>query len=710
MATKEQEAFLRSLEEEKSEDARAKAARFARFIRRAAVVAPSGGLTVRVTLAAGQNNPVSAGPVNFTVTFSKPATGFTNADISFTGSTVGGTLAAVVTGTGPYNVAVTGMSGAGLVRVSVPAGSATDATGAPFPVSNSAAVSFDVLGSATLVKAAGQTDPTDAGPINFTATFAITPSVFTSSDIDLSASSAPGTLTAVVTGSNPYNVAVSGMTNDGTVVASIKARSGGTVPVNPALVKSATGAAATASVTPAFASPTTAGNIILLAISGDAGVPTPGTGWTQPPNMAQVGNNGGYLWVRVSTGETTFPAYTLSVAANSTWVLTEFSGLTISPIDGSLGQHAEGSRASYTTPALVPTAGDRVLFAAMLASSDVNLTLPFTNWLNSFTFIAGIGQSTGQRTCAGLAYRRVTGDGVASFSSGVTWPNTATGSVGLILGLRSAGSIAVDPLPGSTPAIVNFASTFPNAATTGVQDGIVLTPYTGPVTVTTPGTLIENKLIDGGIEITAANCIIRNCRIINSSIHGISADTATNITIDHCDIVGPGSSTVSTGILAGGTITNNDVSGYALGMSLTAAGTVKDNYVHDLHKDGVDVHYDGIAIFGGGAALIEHNTFWVPTQAGGGATACIFLKNFFGQVDGLTIRNNLCRGEPAYTFQLDGQTAGSTISNVSIVNNVMETGIFGYFSVDVPPAATNITGSGNVDYLTGAVVPFPNVP
>ena len=90
------------------------------------IIAPS----VTINQAAGQADPTSASPINFTVTFSETATGFTASDISFAGSTVGGTLSAVVTGSGPtYNVAVSGMTGTGTVVVSVPAGAATDAAG-----------------------------------------------------------------------------------------------------------------------------------------------------------------------------------------------------------------------------------------------------------------------------------------------------------------------------------------------------------------------------------------------------------------------------------------------------------------------------------------------------------------------------------------------------------------------------------------------------
>src|SRR5262249_58617572 len=90
--------------------------------------------SVTINQATGQADPTSASPINFTVTFSETVTGFTASDISFAGSTVGGTLTAVVTGTGPsYNVAVSGMTGTGSVVVSVPAGGATDTAGRARP-------------------------------------------------------------------------------------------------------------------------------------------------------------------------------------------------------------------------------------------------------------------------------------------------------------------------------------------------------------------------------------------------------------------------------------------------------------------------------------------------------------------------------------------------------------------------------------------------
>src|SRR5262249_27204320 len=73
--------------------------------------------TVTINQAAGQADPTNSSPISFTVHFSEAVTGFDASDVSFTGSTVGGTLQAAVSGSGQdYTVTVTGMSGTGLVK------------------------------------------------------------------------------------------------------------------------------------------------------------------------------------------------------------------------------------------------------------------------------------------------------------------------------------------------------------------------------------------------------------------------------------------------------------------------------------------------------------------------------------------------------------------------------------------------------------------
>src|SRR5438093_702877 len=85
--------------------------------------------SVTINQAAGQADPTSASPINFTAVFSKPVSGFTGAGVTISGI-AGGTKTATVSG-GPstYNVAVSGMTSSGTVLASIPAGVAQDAAG-----------------------------------------------------------------------------------------------------------------------------------------------------------------------------------------------------------------------------------------------------------------------------------------------------------------------------------------------------------------------------------------------------------------------------------------------------------------------------------------------------------------------------------------------------------------------------------------------------
>jgi hypothetical protein len=184
--------------------------------------------TVTINQGASQADPSSATPIVFTVQFSEPVTGFGNTDVSFTGSTAGGTLAAAVTGSGEqYTVSVSGMTTSGTVVASIPAGAATDADANPTGASTSTdnSVTFNSPpATVTINSAVGQPDPTTGGPIAFVVTFSKPVTGFTGSDVSFTGSTAGGTLVAAVTGSGAdYTVAVSGMTTNGTVVASIPA-------------------------------------------------------------------------------------------------------------------------------------------------------------------------------------------------------------------------------------------------------------------------------------------------------------------------------------------------------------------------------------------------------------------------------------------------------------------------------------------------------
>lgn len=85
-----------------------------------------------------QADPTSTSPVEFTATFDEAVVGFTTDDLSFSGTTAGGSLLATITG-GPtsYDIAVSGMTTAGNVVVSVKAGAVVDGAANPSSASTS---------------------------------------------------------------------------------------------------------------------------------------------------------------------------------------------------------------------------------------------------------------------------------------------------------------------------------------------------------------------------------------------------------------------------------------------------------------------------------------------------------------------------------------------------------------------------------------------
>jgi Domain of unknown function (DUF4347)/Bacterial Ig-like domain/RTX calcium-binding nonapeptide repeat (4 copies) len=94
--------------------------------------------TVTINQATTQIDPTANLPINFTVTFSEPVTGFEASDIDLSTSTTSGTLTPIITGSGPvYNVAVNGITSNGKVIASIKANGVTDVAGNQNSVSTS---------------------------------------------------------------------------------------------------------------------------------------------------------------------------------------------------------------------------------------------------------------------------------------------------------------------------------------------------------------------------------------------------------------------------------------------------------------------------------------------------------------------------------------------------------------------------------------------
>ncbi|MGO9113300.1 MAG: beta strand repeat-containing protein [Thermoguttaceae bacterium] len=189
--------------------------------------------TATINPSAGQVDPATSSPINFTAVFSEPVTGLSAAGIDLSLSSLSN-LTATVTPVNPvngfattYNVAVTGMAGSGTVVAGIEAGAVKDAAGNLNPQSTTATVNFTSQPTVTVVQPATLANPsaaTNSEPITFTVTFDQPVLDFTAADLSFTGSTAPGNLVGTITGSGPaYTVAVSGMTATGRVQLSIAA-------------------------------------------------------------------------------------------------------------------------------------------------------------------------------------------------------------------------------------------------------------------------------------------------------------------------------------------------------------------------------------------------------------------------------------------------------------------------------------------------------
>jgi LPXTG-motif cell wall-anchored protein len=182
--------------------------------------------TVTIDQAPGQTDPTSTAPVSFAVEFSEPVTGFAADDVQVSG-TVGGALSVSVSGTGAaYTVAISGMTSGGTLIATVEAGAATDSAGNSSEASTSTdntVTWIPPVPSATINQGPTQSDPTSSDPISFAVEFSVPVTGFDATDVNLSGT-VGGTLVANVSGSgSAYTVTVSGMTTNGTVIATIPA-------------------------------------------------------------------------------------------------------------------------------------------------------------------------------------------------------------------------------------------------------------------------------------------------------------------------------------------------------------------------------------------------------------------------------------------------------------------------------------------------------
>jgi len=222
--------------------------------------------------------------------------------------------------------------------------------------------------------------------------------------------------------------------------------------------------------------------------------------------------------------------------------------------------------------------------------------------------------------------------GVFKYSSSNLRPTSTTSTNYMVDVVFTQGTTTATP-PGTDPVPTTG---WPNASNTGVPSGVSLSPYTGRLTITTDGTVIRNRIINGTLNIQASNVQIINSRI-NGSVDLRSPKTSGySFTITDSEVRMPDN--LATGIMRGNfRATRVEVTGGRRSIYCEFNCVVEDSYVHLQGGDaGGDAHFSGIRMSQNGT--FRHNTIACEADRGPG-TGCSAALTGYG--DTMTVQNNL---------------------------------------------------------------------
>jgi hypothetical protein len=234
---------------------------------------------------------------------------------------------------------------------------------------------------------------------------------------------------------------------------------------------------------------------------------------------------------------------------------------------------------------------------------------------------------------------------------------------------------------------------FPDATNTGVPPGTVLTS-SGPLTVTTPGTVISGRSFSGTVDIAANNVTLQKCKVSSGGWWAVRIrDGVTGTIVQDCEI--DNQSVGGQGIHGAGTFLRNNIHHCADGIDVPGDNTlIQDNYIHDMAGT-PDSHFDTIQADGSYSNLtIRHNTLVNEHSQ----TGVLMIDDYWGPIHDVLVENNRLLGG-GYTIYA-GSWNGYEVTGVRIRNNRLKKGYWGYLS----RGTGDVTFSGNVDDATGAAV------
>ena len=260
-------------------------------------------------------------------------------------------------------------------------------------------------------------------------------------------------------------------------------------------------------------------------------------------------------------------------------------------------------------------------------------------------------------------------------------------------------TITTTPIPSPTSTTsAGSNGTWPNASNTGVPSGVSLTSYSGPMTITQDGAVIDAKEIHGTIVIAASNVTIKRSKIMGR----IDADSGgASVTVVESEIDAGRDQAPGVGF-RNVTVLRSNIHGGQHSVLCGDNCRVESSWLHDQYlPSNDDWHLNAYLSNGGSNVVLVGNTLQCTPPDNGVTGGCTADASFFGDfepVKNVTIDGNLFKSTPGGycgTFGYNrSKPYGTQASGITVVNNVFEHGSggkCGYWG----PVTGFPSGSGN---------------
>ena len=247
------------------------------------------------------------------------------------------------------------------------------------------------------------------------------------------------------------------------------------------------------------------------------------------------------------------------------------------------------------------------------------------------------------------------------------------------------------PTSGGTPAGttsgVPILPGWPGPDNTGVPAGVSLTP-SGPLTVSTPGAVIDALDVSGGIVVRANDVTIKRTRVRSGGRLIFVARGVVNLVIEDVEL--DGLNAAPAGVQPGHyTARRVNIHNTHDGLKLGDDTIVQDSFVHDLFHCAT-CHNDGSQ--GSGPAhdvRLVHNTILNPGRPG--AVSAINLDTQLGAISDVVIDDNFLDGGAHTLYLTDKRTGYGPPTSVTLRDNR-----FGrHFRFDLGRIDADVQQSGN---------------